>query len=106
SFAELRRDREGAPAPEPDAELPMAATSTPESTPTPGSTPTSKPESAPTSKPESTPEPVADAPDAFDAAPTPAAPVGPVDIDDVIVAWAEVLPELPPATRAAVREAQ
>ncbi len=29
-----------------------------------------------------------------------------VDIDDVIVAWAEILPELPPATRAAVREAQ
>jgi DNA polymerase III subunit gamma/tau len=33
-------------------------------------------------------------------------PVGEVDIDDVIVAWAEILPELPPATRAAVREAQ
>ena len=29
-----------------------------------------------------------------------------VDIDDVIVAWAEILPDLPPATRAAVREAQ
>jgi hypothetical protein len=35
-----------------------------------------------------------------------AAPVGEVDIDDVILAWADVLPELPPATRAAVREAQ
>ncbi len=34
------------------------------------------------------------------------APAGDVDIDDVIVAWAEILPELPPATRAAVREAQ
>ncbi len=33
-------------------------------------------------------------------------PAGDVDIDDVIVAWAEILPELPPATRAAVREAQ
>jgi hypothetical protein len=33
-------------------------------------------------------------------------PVGEVEIDDVIVAWAEILPELPPATRAAVREAQ
>ena len=32
--------------------------------------------------------------------------VGEVDIDDVIVAWAEILPDLPPATRAAVREAQ
>jgi hypothetical protein len=31
---------------------------------------------------------------------------GEVDIDDVIVAWAEILPDLPPATRAAVREAQ
>jgi DNA polymerase-3 subunit gamma/tau len=34
------------------------------------------------------------------------APAGEVDIDDVIVAWADILPELPPATRAAVREAQ
>ena len=33
-------------------------------------------------------------------------PTGEVDIDDVIVAWAEILPELPPATGAAVREAQ
>jgi DNA polymerase-3 subunit gamma/tau len=33
-------------------------------------------------------------------------PAGDVDIDDVIVAWAEILPDLPPATRAAVREAQ
>ncbi len=32
--------------------------------------------------------------------------MGEVDIDDVIVAWAEILPDLPPATRAAVREAQ
>jgi DNA polymerase-3 subunit gamma/tau len=31
---------------------------------------------------------------------------GEADIDDVIVAWAEILPDLPPATRAAVREAQ
>jgi hypothetical protein len=45
------------------------------------------------------------------AAPTPEpevreAPVGAVDIDDVVVAWAEILPGLPPATRAAVRDAQ
>jgi DNA polymerase-3 subunit gamma/tau len=42
-------------------------------------------------------------------APEPAnreAPVGAVDIDDVVVAWAEILPGLPPATRAAVRDAQ
>jgi DNA polymerase-3 subunit gamma/tau len=36
----------------------------------------------------------------------PSAPAGDVDIDDVILAWAEILPDLPPATRAAVREAQ
>jgi len=39
-------------------------------------------------------------------APAGEVPAGEVDIDDVIVAWAEILPELPPATRAAVREAQ
>jgi DNA polymerase III subunit gamma/tau len=44
------------------------------------------------------------APDA--AAEPESEPVGEVDIDDVIVAWAEILPDLPPATRAAVREAQ
>jgi hypothetical protein len=33
-------------------------------------------------------------------------PAEPVDIDDVIIAWAAILPELGPATRAAVREAQ
>ena len=35
-----------------------------------------------------------------------AAPVGEVDIDDVIVAWAEIQTGLPPATRAAVSAAQ
>jgi DNA polymerase-3 subunit gamma/tau len=45
-------------------------------------------------EPDPEPDPAADA------------PAGEVDIDDVIVAWAEILPELPPATRAAVREAQ
>ncbi len=43
-------------------------------------------------------------------APAPAesapAPVGEVDIDDVIVAWAEIQTGLPPATRAAVSAAQ
>jgi DNA polymerase III subunit gamma/tau len=48
------------------------------------------------------PEPAAE-PSATETAP-PAS--GPVDIDDVIVAWAQILPDLPPATRAAVREAQ
>jgi DNA polymerase-3 subunit gamma/tau len=36
----------------------------------------------------------------------PAGPAGPVEIDDVILAWAAILPDLPPATGAAVREAQ
>jgi DNA polymerase-3 subunit gamma/tau len=64
----------------------------------------------------STPPPAADvmpdaAPDASDAPEPPApdaapAPVGEVDIDDVIVAWAEIQTGLPPATRAAVSAAQ
>jgi DNA polymerase-3 subunit gamma/tau len=57
--------------------------------------------------PDPAPEPGAsDEPagvDPGEAEPTPAVAV---DIDDVIVAWAAILPELPPATRAAVREAQ
>jgi DNA polymerase-3 subunit gamma/tau len=60
--------------------------------------------------PPSAPEPVsasrdAPAPDVDDTSAEPVA-ASPVDIDDVVVAWAEILPELPPATRAAVREAQ
>jgi hypothetical protein len=54
-------------------------------------------------EPEAQSEPAAPAPETLAPAP---APAGNVDIDDVIVAWAEILPELPPATRAAVREAQ
>ena len=50
--------------------------------------------------PEPTPEPTA-APDSEAAS-----PVGEVDIDDVIVAWAEIQTGLPPATRAAVSAAQ
>jgi DNA polymerase-3 subunit gamma/tau len=52
--------------------------------------------------------PAPEEPEPAPAAPAPEAPepAGDVDIDDVIVAWAEILPELPPATRAAVREAQ
>jgi len=57
---------------------------------------------------EATPEPApqldAVAPAAEDS--MPAAPVGEVDIDDVIVAWAEIQTGLPPATRAAVSAAQ
>ena len=50
---------------------------------------------------EPSPPPPSEAPD-----PPAGTPATAVDIDDVIVAWAEILPELPPATRAAVREAQ
>jgi DNA polymerase III subunit gamma/tau len=54
------------------------------------------------------------APPPADAAPSPAAPESPatpdapaaVDIDDVIVAWPAVRDGLPPATKAAVRDAQ
>ncbi len=41
-----------------------------------------------------------------EADPAASEPAGEVDIDDVIVAWAEILDDLPPATKAAVREAQ
>ena len=39
-------------------------------------------------------------------APEPAGEPRPIDLDDVIVAWAAILPGLPPATRAAAQEAQ
>jgi len=80
SFAELRREREAA-APPPAAELTPA-------------------ETAPGPEPEGA---AAEGPAAVEAAP---APVGEVDIDDVIVAWAEIQTGLPPATRAAVSAAQ
>jgi DNA polymerase-3 subunit gamma/tau len=76
SFAELRRAREGAPSP--------AAEDPP----------------APPAVAPADPGPVA-----ADADPSPAGDVD-IDIDDVIVAWPEVLDGLPPATKAAVREAQ
>jgi hypothetical protein len=55
--------------------------------------------------------PAPESPPAADAEVEVPAPDGPgpaveVDIDDVIVAWAEIQTNLPPATRAAVREAQ
>jgi DNA polymerase-3 subunit gamma/tau len=39
-------------------------------------------------------------------APAPTGPVRAIELDDVIVAWAEILPELPMATRTAVQTAQ
>ncbi|MGH9031072.1 MAG: DNA polymerase III subunit gamma/tau [Acidimicrobiia bacterium] len=41
-----------------------------------------------------------------DPEPSPEAPSAPLELDDVIVAWASILPELPVATRSAVQEAQ
>ena len=56
--------------------------------------PAAEPAPGPSDEPES-PAPAAEP-----------APVGEVDIDDVIVAWAEIQTGLPPATRAAVSAAQ
>ena len=55
-------------------------------------------ESTPT-EPEPEPEPVP-------AAGAPPANRGPLELDDVILAWADLLPALPVATRSAVQEAQ
>jgi DNA polymerase-3 subunit gamma/tau len=95
------------PAPPPAREQPVTTEPTPASRPSRSfaelrreraeADPAPPPEPEPAPAPESVPEP--------EPAATPAA-LGDVDIDDVIVAWAEILPALPPATRAAVREAQ
>jgi len=63
-------------------------------------------EPPPPSPPPSTP--VSDTPAAAvdDAAATPAAEPGMPDLDDVILAWGAIVPELPPATRSAVQNAQ
>jgi DNA polymerase-3 subunit gamma/tau len=45
-------------------------------------------------------------PPAAAAEPEPEVPVSPLDLDDVIVAWGSILPELPVATRSAVQNAQ
>jgi DNA polymerase III subunit gamma/tau len=66
SYKELKRDRQAAASPAPDAEAPAAD-----------------------------PDP-----------PAPADPPAEVDIDDVVVAWPAVRDALPPATKAAVRDAQ
>jgi len=58
--------------------------------------------------PEAPAEPPATVPDDPPAVPVAAedAPVGDLDVDDVIVAWSAILPELPVATRSAVQAAQ
>ena len=60
------------------------------------------PESSAVSVP-APPDEAADVSPAEDPAP---ADLPPVDLDDVIVAWAAILPALPPATKAAAKEAQ
>ncbi|HEX2738328.1 MAG TPA: hypothetical protein VHP57_09355, partial [Acidimicrobiia bacterium] len=57
--------------------------------------------------PSPNPEPTA----AQSRAPEPTPPAviestGPIDLDDLVIAWAELLPAMSPATRAAVQEAQ
>ncbi len=46
------------------------------------------------------------APEALAPEPEPDVPTTPLDVDDVIVAWGSILPELPVATRSAVQNAQ
>jgi DNA polymerase-3 subunit gamma/tau len=82
SFAELRRDRESTPPPPPPAPASSAS-----SAPSAPSTPSTEAADAALADVQST-------------------PAGEVDIDDVIVAWAEIQTGLPPATRAAVSAAQ
>jgi DNA polymerase-3 subunit gamma/tau len=60
----------------------------------------------PAAAPDPEPEPEPDEPPPASADADPAADVAAVDIDDVILAWSELLTVLPPATRAAAQEAQ
>ena len=59
---------------------------------------------------EPEPEPATEASEPEPPAPEPQSapeePSAPMELDDVIVAWASILPELPVATRSAVQEAQ
>jgi DNA polymerase-3 subunit gamma/tau len=57
---------------------------------------------APAAAAEATPAPAPDP----EPAPAPTGPAREIELDDVIVAWAEILPELPMATRTAVQTAQ
>jgi DNA polymerase-3 subunit gamma/tau len=59
-----------------------------------------EPEAAPAPEPEPEPSPI---PTPVSAAP---ANAGPIDLDDVILAWARILPDLPMATRSQVQHAQ
>jgi DNA polymerase-3 subunit gamma/tau len=85
---------QSAPAPEPAAPAPSSA---------PGARPALGALRASAPPAEAEPEP---APAAEPAPTAPEVPVGDIELDDVIVAWAEILPELPMATRTAVQTAQ
>jgi DNA polymerase-3 subunit gamma/tau len=66
-----------------------------------------RPERAPASEPESPGAPSQPASETEEApAPVSSAPTAPLDLDDVVLAWAEILPEFPMATRASVQHAQ
>jgi DNA polymerase-3 subunit gamma/tau len=54
--------------------------------------------------PRTAPPPVP--PAAAESPPAAAVPPPSIDLDDVVVAWAQILPGLPPATKAAAQEAQ
>ncbi len=68
--------------------------------------PPAAPESAPAPAPEPAPAPVDPAPADAPEAAAPAAGVRPLELDEVVIAWAELLPDFPVATRAAVQHAQ
>jgi hypothetical protein len=100
----------GPPAAPPAADAPSSTRSGPKKTigarkreraseqpPMPGSAPVPAPEPEPHPPPPEPPPPPADAP---------AADVRPVGIDDVVVAWGDILVSLPPATKAAAQQAQ
>ena len=87
------------PPPAPPAS-PPSATSASASKPTLGALRARATSGEPAPAPAPAPQPADPAP------PEGAAPSGPVDLDDVIVAWGQVLPELPPSSRRAIQDFQ
>jgi DNA polymerase-3 subunit gamma/tau len=108
----------GVVAPAPRSDRPVGSPGTPTATPTESATAATGP--APTvgalrrkarataSPPPATSEPEAAGPepDVLEASAPEEAPAGAIDLDDVIVAWAAVLPTFAMSTRSAVQEAQ
>jgi DNA polymerase III subunit gamma/tau len=66
----------------------------------------SEPAPAPADEPEPAPAPAEESESAPADEPAPSPPATTIDVDEVILAWGSVLPELPVATRSAVQEAQ